>query len=166
MTDITTIPTTEPELVEVPEMLFLAVDGQGPPSGARFDEAVGAILAAGKRAGAAGPLEGLWWTGSETELDITREEAFSWTLLLAVSGDAEEPAPPVSLRALAEGSCAQVLHIGPYEEEAPTIERLLRWMAERRLVKNGAHHEVYLDDPRTTAPERLRTIIRQPVRAA
>ena len=71
----------------------------------------------------------------------------------------------MSLRSLAEGSCAQVLHIGPYEEEGPTIERLLRWMAERRLVKNGAHHEVYIDDPRTTSPERLRTIIRQPVRA-
>ena len=58
------------------------------------------------------------------------------------------------------------LHVGPYEEEAPTIERLLGWIANRGLVKNGAHHEVYLDDPRTTAPERLRTIVRQPVRPA
>ena len=122
MTDITTIPTTEPELVEVPETTFLALDGHGAPQGAGFERALATLHEAGAHAGAPGPVEGLWWSAS------TR--------------------------------------VGPYDAEGPTIERLLRWIAERGLVKNGAHHEIYLDDPRTTAPDRLRTIIRQPVRGA
>jgi hypothetical protein len=82
MTDITAIPTAEPELVEVPERRFLAVDGRGAPSGHGFETALGALL----RAGAAGPVEGLWWTSTDTELDFADPQGWSWMLLLAVPG--------------------------------------------------------------------------------
>ena len=69
------------------------------------------------------------------------------------------------LMTLEEGLCAQILHIGPYDDEAPLLARLHHdWMPSHGLAFNGDHHEVYLSDPRRTAPERLRTVLRQPVR--
>ncbi|MGH3730887.1 MAG: GyrI-like domain-containing protein [Micromonosporaceae bacterium] len=66
---------------------------------------------------------------------------------------------------LAEGSCVQILHIGAYDDEAPTLERLHRtYLPANRLTFNGPHHEIYLSDARRTPPAKLRTILRQPVR--
>jgi hypothetical protein len=65
----------------------------------------------------------------------------------------------------AEGRAAQVLHVGPYAAEGPTIERLHAFVAEQGCRLSGKHHEIYLGDPRRAAPEKLRTIIRQPVAA-
>ena len=70
------------------------------------------------------------------------------------------------LETLEEGLAAQILHLGPYADEPPTIERLHAFIDERGLVKSGKHHEIYLGDPNRTAPERLKTIIRQPVAIA
>jgi hypothetical protein len=68
---------------------------------------------------------------------------------------------------LLEGRSVQVLHIGPYAAEGPTIARLhRRYLPEHRLVENGRHHEIYLSSPRDTPPEKLRTVVRQPVRPA
>jgi len=67
------------------------------------------------------------------------------------------------LVSLTEGAAAQVLHIGPYAAEGPTIERLHAFVAEQGCRLSGRHHEIYLGDPRRAAPEKLRTIIRQPV---
>ena len=58
---------------------------------------------------------------------------------------------------------AQILHLGPYDTEAETIKKLHAFIAERGLERRGKHHEIYLGDPRRAAPERLKTIIRQPV---
>jgi hypothetical protein len=69
----------------------------------------------------------------------------------------------VELRRYAEGLCAQVMHHGPYDEEGPTIAGLHRFIAEQHCSLRGKHHEIYLGDPRRAAPEKLRTIIRQPV---
>ncbi len=63
-----------------------------------------------------------------------------------------------------EGLSVQILHIGPYDAEEPTIARLHRFTRDNGYVLNGRHHEIYLSDPRRTAPERLRTVLRQPVR--
>jgi hypothetical protein len=65
-----------------------------------------------------------------------------------------------------EGRCAQTMHVGPYSAEAPSIERLHQAIAEAGYVPRGRHHEIYLGDPRRSAPDRLRTIIRQPVQPA
>ncbi len=132
------------------------------------------------------PLEGLWWGDAERpsleELQKDRA-AWNWRLMIAlpdgvtaaeVAAAAEQaarkrrPSAPVEIRfeRLEEGLAAQLLHIGPYSEEAPTIERLHAWVAEQGYELHGRHHEIYLSDPQRTAPERLKTVIRHPVREA
>ena len=71
--------------------------------------------------------------------------------------------PDVRLEKLREGRAAQILHIGPYSAEGPTIERLHRFVEEQGLRLRGRHHEIYMGDPRRAAPEKLKTIIRHPV---
>jgi hypothetical protein len=131
-----------------------------------------------------GPLEGLWWTVDEaTYLDaIFREDrgTWRWTLFIVLpdeAGDAEIEAALTAGRAkldpvlagnlrvetFDEGRAVQLLHVGPYAAERASIERLHAGAAAAGLDLRGRHHEVYLGDPRTSAPERLRTILRQPV---
>jgi hypothetical protein len=131
-----------------------------------------------------GPLEGLYWTtDGTTDLDVILDadrSGWRWTLLIvlaaAATGDELEAAftaglakmdpaaaPRLRLGTLAEGRVAQVLHVGPYSAERPTIERLHAAIVEAGLQPRGAHHEIYLGDPNRSAPERLRTILRHPV---
>ena len=135
-----------------------------------------------------GPLEGLWWTlDGTTSLDAilgpgdgTSRDAWRWTLLIALPDEATdveiasaleagrsklEPAVAANLRVepFDEGRVAQVLHVGPYATEKPTIERLHAAIADAGLRPRGHHHEIYLGDPRRSAPERLKTIIRMAV---
>jgi hypothetical protein len=128
------------------------------------------------------PLEGLFWTGPDGRL-VTDGPSMSWTLMIAQPDwvtDADIataraklvarhrlPADvAVRLETLREERAAQVLHIGPYTAEPPTIEKLHAFIDELGLVAAEKHHEIYLSDPNRTAPERLRTIIRQPIRSA
>ncbi len=134
-----------------------------------------------------GMLEGLYWTvDGSTDLDEILgpdRGTWRWTLLIslpleaaddelatALSGGrarlAAEYAPDLRIAAFHEGPVAQVLHVGPYAEERPTIERLHAAIAAAGLRPRGRHHELYLGDPRRSAPERLRTLIRQPVEPA
>ena len=62
-----------------------------------------------------------------------------------------------------EGLSVQIMHIGPYAEEAPTIEKLHAFARDQGYRLRGKHHEVYLSDPRRTAPDKMKTVIRQPV---
>ena len=134
--------------------------------------------------GKVGPLEGLWWTTDgvtyeEALLDAARE-SWRWTLMIALPPEATSEevqlhletararlhptlAPDLRTEVFAEGPCAQVMHIGPYEAEGPTIERLHAGIEAEGLHPVGRHHELYLGDPRRSAPEKLRTILRQPV---
>ena len=132
------------------------------------------------------PLEGLWWTeGEPPSLDDLRRDAdsWSWTAMIAVPDTvtAEEvagaletaarkkdlpAAPLLRLERFEEGLAAQIMYVGPYSEEAPTIERLHAWAAGQGYELRGRHHEIYLGDPRRTAPERLKTVLRHPVRPA
>ncbi len=131
------------------------------------------------------PLEGLWWVeGDPPRLDeLQRDrESWNWTMMIAVpdhvtpeeAADAAQqagrrkPLPAVDrvrLERFTEGLAAQVMHVGPYAEEAATLERLHAFVAEQGYELRGRHHEVYLGDPRRTAPERLKTVLRHPVRA-
>lgn len=176
--------------VEVPEMRFLMVDGEGDPNTSdAFREAVEALytvsyalkFAVRKEEGVdygVMPLEGLWWTEKgETDLEEIQADRslWKWTLMImqpdwitekrfeqALAGTMKKK----DLAALAgirfepfgEGLVAQVMHVGPFAEEGPTIERVDRYIGER----GGKHHEIYLNDFRRTAPERLKTIIRYP----
>lgn len=72
----------------------------------------------------------------------------------------------VHVETVQEGPCAQLLHVGSYDAEEPTLERLHQAIAQAGLRSHGAHHEIYISDPNRTVPERLKTVIRQPVKAA
>jgi hypothetical protein len=132
-----------------------------------------------------GPSEGLWWTtDGVTDLDAVftpgDRTTWRWTLMIALP---EEPtdaelndrledarlrvAPEIGatlrVEPFSEGAVAQVMHIGPYSEERPTIERLHREISEAGFYPSGRHHELYLGNPQRTAPERLRTLLRMPI---
>jgi hypothetical protein len=134
--------------------------------------------------GKVGPLEGLWWTAdASTDLDSITEVArgnWRWTLMISLPDEAtdaeieehlaggraqleSEFVGTIRVAPLEEGAVAQLTHIGPYADERPTIERLHEQITAAGFRPRGRHHEIYLGDPRRSAPERLRTILRQPV---
>jgi hypothetical protein len=127
------------------------------------------------------PLEALWFTeGKSFDTSVPKEE-WSWRALMAVSHDVtrqifdeavadvrrkkgdSEALTKLRFERWAEGRCAQVMHIGPYSAEGPTIERLHAFIAAQGLRLRGAHHEIYFGDPRTSDPTKLKTVLRQPV---
>ncbi len=188
---------TEPELVRVPPQVFVMIDGHGDPNTSQeYREALEALYSISytlkfslKRelglVHRVAPLEGLWWSDDKTVFAAGNKAAWSWRMMMAQPATVTSERYAVThwdltgrkaLPALArarfepfdEGAAAQVLHVGPYSAEGPTIERLHAFIAAQGLVFDGArhkHHEIYLGDPRRAAPDRLRTIIRQPVEA-
>jgi len=180
-------------LVEVPRLLFAMVDGQGDPNVApAYANAVQWLYSVSytlkfmskkelARDHAVPPLEGLWWA-DDMDSFLTRDKAaWSWTMMIpqpdwitpAMFQAALEKAAkklgdaPESLRLeeYAEGLSVQILHIGSYDDEGPVLRRLhAEYLPENGLTETGHHHEIYLSDPRKTAPEKLKTILRQPVR--
>ena len=189
-------PGREPALVDVPELSFLMIDGHGDPNVApEYAQALEALYSVSytlkfmlKRGPRqidykVMPLEGLWWVPHMASFSTARKDDWDWTMMIAqpeeVDGSMVEEAveaaarkkdlPAASqlrLESFAEGRAAQVLHVGPYSEEGPTIERLHAFIAGEGLERAGKHHEIYLGDPRRTAPERLKTVVRQPVAPA
>jgi hypothetical protein len=181
------------EFVDVPSMNFLMVDGKGDPGTARaYQQAVEALYVVAYtvkfavKKSAAGidyvvpPLQGLWWADDMRDFVAGKRDNWRWTMMImqpewvtaaTVAAGIETAGRKKDLPALpllrfdsySEGRAAQVLHIGPYAEEGPTIRRLHDRIAERGLELRGRHHEIYLSDPRRAAPARLKTIIRQPV---
>jgi hypothetical protein len=171
-------PPRDPVLVDVPDLGYLMIDGKGAP-----DE--GAIKFRLKADGLTMPilpLEALWFTGTDGSFDVdVPQDQWGWRALIAVSDDVtpavfEDAMVEVrrkkgdsdALRRLRferwrEGRCAQVMHVGPYSEERPTIERLHAFIAEQGCRPRGAHHEIYLGDPRRADPAKLKTVLRQPV---
>jgi len=133
------------------------------------------------------PLEALWWSADGRPVDPSaRPAAVRWKAMVmqpdfvdrrrvdagiaaARAKLAKKNAPAnaaldrIVLERLAEGRAAQLLHVGPYAEEGADIERLHAFIAQQRLAPRGRHHEIYLNDPARTAPEKLKTILRQPV---
>ena len=175
-------------VVDVPEIAFLMVDGHGDPNTSpAYTEAVTALYtlsytvrAIAKtdlgRVHTVGPLEGLW-SADDPAVFVTREKsAWDWTMMISqpawITPDVVEAAKRkkkavdgVRFASYAEGRSVQVLHVGSYDDEAAVLAALHReYLPEHGLTFNGRHHEIYLSDPRRTAPEKLRTILRQPVR--
>ena len=186
--------TMTPQLVYVPALAFLSIDGHGDPNtSTTYADAIRALYSMSYAAKFAikkstgqnvkvSPLEGLWWADDLSTFLTGHKSDWDWTMMirqpdlvtedlverLAAEVDAKKSLPAVHdlrLVTLEEGLAAQVLHVGPYAAEAPTIERLHAYIREQGFVFDGRrhkHHEIYLGDPRRAAPEKLRTIIRQP----
>jgi len=166
--------------------------GQTPETSQHYHNAIGALYGASytlkfmsKRRQAdpidypVMPLEGLWWTGTGG-FDFQRKEEWKWTMMvmqpdhitaemlaqaleqLRKKGD--NPAlSRLRLESFREGLSMQIMHVGPYADEPRTIELMTAFARENGCVRRGKHHEIYLGDPRRAKPERLRTVLRQPV---
>ncbi|MEN6409252.1 MAG: GyrI-like domain-containing protein [Anaerolineaceae bacterium] len=124
-------------------------------------------------------LEGLWWVPDMNDFTVDNKDAWLWTMMIrqpdqvtpeqferarvdVIKKKGEGSYNQVRLERFEEGLCAQVMHIGPYAAEAPTIQALHAFIAAAGRTRRGKHHEIYLGDPRRTDPAKLRTILRQP----
>lgn len=183
------------EIVDIPDLQYLAVDGHGDPNTspaytgalqALYPVAYQLKFASKRELGrdyVVPPLEGLWWAQDMADFTTSRDKSnWSWTMMLmvpdwldhtlfeaAVAKVAAKDRPTrlgdVQLRTLCEGRCVQTLHVGSFDDEAPVLERMHReFIPASGLRLDGTHHEIYLSDFRKTAPEKMRTILRQPVR--
>lgn len=182
------------EIVDVPPLRYLMIDGHGDPgSSPEYVEAVSTLFAVAYRLKffskreldrdyVVMPLEGLWWSDDMATFTVARDKSrWSWTLLTLVpdwitheqvervrqaieAGGEASALPKLRFDELAEGRCVQTLHIGSYDDEGPVLAEMhSRFIPDAGLRMTGRHHEIYLSDPRRTAPEKLKTILRQPV---
>lgn len=177
--------------VEVPALRFLMIDGEGDPNTSKqYVAAVEALFSVSytvkfmvKRAEqavdyAVMPLEGLWWSEDLSSFGTNDRAQWKWTMMIlqpdfvsdewiyrALDNVKRKKQLPeldaLRLETFTEGSCCQILHVGPFTEEGPTIARLHDFILERSSL-TGKHHEVYLSDIRRAAPNKWKTIIRQP----
>jgi DNA-binding PadR family transcriptional regulator len=187
-------PSKEFTVVDVPEFRYIAVDGRGDPNTApayaNALEALYGVAYALKFASkntlgrdfVVGPLEGLWRADDPAAFVTRRKQTWEWTMMISqpdwvtedmvqaaidhVSKKKNGPAlGDIRLLTPIEGTCVQILHIGSYDDETPTLDRLHNhYFPEHGLTFNGDHHEIYLSDARRTAPAKLKTILRQPVK--
>lgn len=179
--------------VNVPTLRFLKVDGQGDPNeSAAYREAVEALFALSyalkfraKKSPieinyAVMPLEGLWWADDMSAFITGDRSEWCWTMMIMqpdfIDGDlieetrvalaAKKDLPGlqrVRLESFTEGQCAQIMHVGPFSTEGPTIEKVHRFIKESGRQRSGKHHEIYLSDIRRADPSKWKTIIRQPM---
>ena len=180
------------KIIDVPPMNFLMVDGEGNPNTSeRFQQGVETLFGLSytlkfmiKKGDlqidyGVLPLEGLWWTDDMAEFSVEKKGDWKWTAMIMqpelvsdnLVNEAREQVrvkkktdfvDEIRFESYEEGRAAQILHIGPFEEEGPTIEKLHRFIQESGYSLSGKHHEIYLSDIRRAAPEKWRTIIRQP----
>lgn len=179
--------------VDVPAAQFLMVDGEGDPNTAQsHSDAIEVLYAVSyaikfmvKKGSLAidygvMPLEGLWWADDMSGFTTADKSNWKWTMMIAqpsfVTPDIVEQAmaevkrkknpaamSKIRLESLTEGKCAQIMHIGPFTEEGPTIEKVHQFI-DSRGQRTGKHHEIYLSDIRRADPAKWKTIIRQPMK--
>ena len=180
--------------VDVPEMQFLMVDGHGDPNTAQeYKDAIAALYAVAykmkfmskiglERDYVVPPLEGLWWAEDMGTFTTREKSEWKWTMMIMVPEwitttnfadaiaqvrKAKNPTAldKVRLEPYHEGLSVQIMHIGSYDDEGPVLAEMhSAYIPENGLVENGKHHEIYLSDPRRVAPEKLKTVLRQPAR--
>ena len=179
--------------VDVPAMNFLMIDGEGDPNtSAEYIAAIETLFGVSytlkfmikKEEGidyGVMPLEGLWWMDDMTKFSAENKEDWKWTAMIMqpkyVTTDLVKTAIEqirkkkdlIALHKLRfenffEGRAAQIMHIGPYSSEESNIHRMHEFIKKNDGDLNGKHHEIYLSDPRKTAPEKLKTVLRQPMK--
>lgn len=180
-------------VVEVPKMNFLMIDGQGNPNNSPlYRDALQALYPLAYklkfmskldlgRDYVVPPLEGLWWADDMDDFVTRKKDNWKWRMMimqpdwitpplveearLAVTKKASSSLPHVQFDQFEEGKSVQILHVGSYDDEGPVLNDLHnRWLAENNYSENGLHHEIYLSDPRKSNPEKLKTILRQPIK--
>src|SRR4030042_5702615 len=179
-------------IVDVPVMNYLMLDGKGDPNTSiDYQQSVEALY--GMSYGikfalnAQGfnhpipPLEGLWWMEDMNKFSLANKDSWKWTMMIMqpewvtyewVVKIIEEVyrkkklsmVKKVRFEPYNEGLSVQILYTGPYENEAPTIAEMHKFIKSNGYKTNGKHHEIYLGDPRRMSPEKLQTILRQPIR--
>ena len=179
--------------VDVPTFQFLMIDGEGDPNtSSAYAKAVEALFAVsytakfmvkkGPRAidYSVMPLEGLWWADDMSVFTANDKSRWKWTMMImqpefvdameiqtAIAEVKRKKALPAAdalrLERFTEGRCAQVLHVGPFSGEGPTIKRVHDFI-DGRSARTGKHHEIYLSDIRRAEPSKWKTIIRQPMK--
>jgi len=185
------------EVVEVPPMNFLMIDGHGDPNTAQeYQEAVEALYGVSYKIKfmskkelakdyVVPPLEGLWWAKNMDTFTTARDKSqWSWTMMImqpewitqemvdAAIQEVEKKKGLVALSKLRletydEGLSVQIMHTGSYDDEGPILAELHNeFIPNNGYEEVGKHHEIYLSDPRKVAPEKLKTVLRQPVRKA
>lgn len=191
--NVYTAPTRKVAEVDVPPMKYLMVDGKGDPNTSQeYHQAVEALFStayglkfAVKKSGGVDysvmPLEGLWWMEGNKPLNPSDKKDWLWTAMIAQPASVtkqlldsvldqvrkKKDLPALSrlrFEPLNEGKAVQILHVGPYSAEGPAIAKLHEHAHEHGYSLSGRHHEIYLNTPDRTAPDKLKTVIRQPVR--
>lgn len=180
-------------IVDVPPMNFIMIDGHGNPNtSVEYAESLQALYSAAytlkfkiKKELAVDypvmPAEGLWWMDDMREFNLASKDDWKWTMMImqpeivtpilfaqAVDEALKKKGQPalsrLRLECFQEGLATQIMYFGSYADEGPTIARLHLFIEKSGHVRFGKHHEIYLGDPRRTAPEKLRAVIRQPMR--
>ena len=186
--------TRKPAIVKTGKARYLAIEGQGEPGGEMFTACIGALYGvaftakmtrkfSGRQDYTVSKLEALWWCDGQENFIDAPKAAWHWKLMIrtpdfVTQKDVSEAvaalmkrgkgkdADRVCRESLSEGTCAQMLHVGPYDREAGTLEIMKAYAASKGFHFCGRHHEIYLSDPRRVAPEKLKTVLRVPVAPA
>ena len=178
--------------VDVPTMTYLMIDGEGDPNTSKaYSDAIEALFTVSyaikfmvKKGSSAVdygvmPLEGLWWADDMSKFSTKDKSKWKWTMMVmqpsfvtreiidSAIADVKKKKnlaaiSKMRVESLREGKCAQILHIGPFSEEGPTIEKVHRFI-DSMSKRIGKHHEIYLSDIRKADPVKWKTIIRQPM---
>jgi hypothetical protein len=187
-------PPRKPVIVNVPELQYLMIDGHGyPGTSQEYTDAMEALYPVAytlkfaiKKAGILNytvmPVEGLWWAKDmEAFIIDARKDEWLWTSMILQPPEVTEEwyqkaveevkekknpvaLPKMRLESYNEGISVQSMHLGPFSEEGPVIERMHQYAFDQGYELRGKHHEIYLSDPRRTPQEKFRTVIRQPIK--
>ena len=195
------MPKNKPEIVDIPEMKFIAVRGKGNPNeeGGDYKAAIGLLygiaftIKMSKKGNhqiegyfdyVVPPLEGFWWQEDTQGVDYSRKEDFCWISVIRLPDFVTEADfrwaveeagrkkgqdySKVEFLTIREGLCVQCMHIGAYDDEPATVAAMDQFIEKNGYVNDFSdvrlHHEIYLSDARRVAPERLKTVIRHPVK--
>ena len=180
------------EFIDVPRFNYLTITGKGRPEGEEYQQALQSLYPVAYKIKfwikehkhfdyVVPPLEGLWWADDLSDFIKGNRDEWRWTMMImqpepvtqeivdlvlntvASKKDAPGDLDKVEFQTINEGRCAQILHLGPFSEEGPAIQRLHKAIENEGKNLAGKHHEIYLSDMRRVSPEKYRTILRQPM---
>jgi hypothetical protein len=176
-------------IVDVPDMNFLMIDGEGAPTSLQYLSSIQTLYPIAytlkfmvKKATSLDygvmPLEGLWWADDMTQISADRKDEWKWRSMImqpkyvtqsdfkaALEQVKKKNLPAIDkvrFESFHEGNAVQILYVGPFSEEGATIQEIHAAIKASGHQPSCKHHEIYLNDPSRTAPEKLKTILRQP----